>query len=280
MYGSDSLRWPSVVLLGIALLVACDDPTALRIPPEIDAMRVLLILDPDKPSQPALVTNVAAVEAVESLIGEMRSGGETIAGAAGTEPWDNNELRPCIGRYGTLVSRGAQLRCLDFQATAEHGAAYHVTIQAAGRPALSGTTRVPGDFRLLNAEATGSPPGTEVLRAVWSPSDGAYRYLVGLRSENPPWGCGENCYAEPDRQGWLLATADTVIETVVSGQAAEEIATGSGNWYVDVYAVDRGLYEYLMTGTPGHLFPVPPLQNVDGGYGVVGSWVRRSFQIR
>jgi hypothetical protein len=146
---------------------------------------------------------------------------------------------------------------------------------------------VPGDFEVLDVRAEGTaPPGSEGLYVRWTESEGAYRYLVALRATIPPW-CveyGERCLngstqVLPDRQGWFAVTQNTVLQTVVSGEAAEEIASGRGPWYVDVYAVSKPLYEYLTTGTSGRLFPVPPVQNVEGGYGAVGAWVVRTMKI-
>jgi hypothetical protein len=48
---------------------------------------------------------------------------------------------------------------------------------------------------------------------------------------------------------------------------------------VDVYALDRALFEYLTTGASGDLFPVPPVQNIVGGHGAMGAWVRRTRRL-
>ncbi len=83
----------------------------------------------------------------------------------------------------------------------------------------------------------------------------------------------------PDRQGWFAVTRDTVLETAVAGKGAEGSANGGGPWYVDVYAVSRSLHDYLTTGSTSELLPVPPVQNVKGGYGAVGAWVMRSYTL-
>lgn len=33
---------------------------------------------------------------------------------------------------------------------------------------------------------------------------------------------------------------------------------------------------YLTAGAGGHFVPVPSVRNVEGGYGVLGSWIRGS----
>jgi hypothetical protein len=278
----------TAAVLGLLLLVACDDPTALRHPPEIRGMKVFAILDPDAPSQPVLVSPATTEGVVDQLTGKFSRTDGWSASAIGVEEQD--ELHQCIQRYGTLAGSGGQPRCLDFAFTPRYGDTYRFRVSARDRPTATATATVPGDFEVLEVSAKGDPPGTEGLEVRWTKSEGAYRYLVGLRAETPPWcgngqcGCntdGSYCrWVHPDRQGWFAVTTDTVLSTVVSGKGAEEIADGEGPWYVEVYAVDKAIYEYLTTGTSGDLFPVPPVQNVEGGYGAVGAWVRRSMRIR
>lgn len=269
-----------VFVLALLLLAACDAPTALRKAPEADELTLFMILSPDSSSQPVLVAPVTTEGVIDRLAGDIYRGDDRVASAVGLAEWDSNELHPCIRRYGTMVGIGGQPRCLAFDFIPQFGATYQLVFSAKNRPTVTATARVPGDFELLETSAQGDPPGTEGLEVRWTSSEGAHRYLVGLRAETPPWDCGPACTAAPDRQGWFMVTTDTVLNTVVSGTGAEEIENGKGPWYVDVYAVDQALYEYLATGTSGDLFPVPPVQNVDGGYGAVGAWVRRSIQVR
>lgn len=152
-------------------------------------------------------------------------------------------------------------------------------VRAEGYASASATVRIPNGFNIIRAEAHGEPPGREGLEAAWSASEGSYRYLVGLRAEVPPWCAlteGDLCGVAPDRQGWFTMLPDTVLDTTVS---TEELEGGEGPWYFEVYATDEPLHGFLTTGHAGDLFPVPPKQNVEGGYGAVGSWVRRSVEI-
>lgn len=276
------------------LLAACDDPTASREPPPLRSMMVFMILDPDTVLQHALVLTAGAEGRVAALDAELLRDGELVASGTRMEDLFRSELQPCIDRYGTLgwrgeADEGAGLHCTNFRIAPEFGGTYSLRITADDRPTATATTRVPGDFQVLAVSAAGDPPGTAGLSVRWTPSDGAYRYLVGLRPTVPPWCSNGKCgcspdesfcrWVAPDRQGWFVATADTVLETAVSGKGADEIAGSEGPWFIEVYAVDRALYQYLTSGSTGNLFPVAPTQNVEGGHGAVGAWVRRSMKI-
>lgn len=254
-----------------SLLAGCDDPTLARQPPALDELRVFLILDPDAASQPLLVQPTTPGQLLEDLRGEVSRNDAAVAAAVGQND-DGNEFLPCAARYGSLDSE-AFPRCLAFQFAPEPEAVYRVRVEAAGRPPASATVSVPGDFELREVSADGDPPGTTGLEVRWTPSAGAYRYLVALRAETEP-----RCVRIQDcDQGWFAVTQDTALRASVP---AEELAGGGGPWFVDVYAMDRAVYEYLTTGTSGDVFPVPPVQNVNGGYGAMGAWVVRSARIR
>ncbi|HEY0035512.1 MAG TPA: DUF4249 family protein, partial [Longimicrobium sp.] len=160
-------------------------------------------------------------------------------------------------------------RCLDFRFTPRPGASYRVSVSADGFAAASGTVLVPGDFVVKAVEVRGALPGTEGLEAAWSASAGAYRYVVTVRPTTAP----ECVRIRSCDKRWFAVTSDTTLSTTVP---ADELSGGEGPWSVDVYALDRALYEYLTTGASGDLFPVAPVQNVQGGHGAVGAWLRRS----
>jgi hypothetical protein len=250
----------------VLLAAACGQPTAIP-PTATDALRLFLVLDPDTTSQPLLVQRMTAGETLQGLRGSIRQGAAVVAAAAGQEDW-RNEFSPCRARYGTLPAN-AFPRCLDFALRPLPGATYHVEVAAEGHRPATATITVPGDFTLREVRASGNPPGATALDVRWSPSEHAYRYLVALRPQTLP-----RCVEINDcDQGWYAVTADTVLMATVP---AEAVQGAGGPWWVDVYAVERALYEYLTTGATGDLFPVPPLQNVEGGYGAIGAWVRRS----
>ncbi|MEZ4455047.1 MAG: hypothetical protein R2882_00655 [Gemmatimonadales bacterium] len=122
--------------------------------------------------------------------------------------------------------------------------------------------------------ATGDPPGTASLRAAWSPSASAFRYIVNVRAEPD---CVTNApMCEDFGLPWAGVTAAARIDTVVPAETLPADRTQAVE--VAVYAVNRELFEYFTTGVGG-TFTVQPKQNVAGGYGAVGAWVRRTRSI-
>lgn len=269
MFASDR-RSRRLLIAALTLLMplaaACDDPTLARPAPGHGSMTLFLILDPDASVQPLLVKPAGVGGDMDGLAGEVRRAGALIA----TVPWpraveDNGHL-PCVARYGPI--RIAPY-CLPFEFRPEHGATYSVAAAAHTYPSATGSTTVPGEFQITEVDARGELPGTGGLQVRWTSSEGVYRYVVAVRPTRAP-SCVEMSSCE---QGWYVATRDTSIDTVVPPEA---LAGGSGPWNVDVYSMDEALYQYLTTGTSGNLFPVGAVQNVAGGFGAVGSWVRRT----
>ncbi|HEX8363494.1 MAG TPA: DUF4249 family protein [Longimicrobium sp.] len=263
-------------LLLLALLAAgCDNPSAVREAPPIRSMTFFMVLDPDAATQPLLVRPASAHGRIDGLAGRVVRGSQVVAALAPSDDEGGNGFYPCAGRYGGL-SGYAYPRCLDFAFRPEPGATYTVEAAAQDYPSASGTTTVPGDFRIVSATATGTPPGTAGLQVTWTRSAGVFRYVVALRSQglvdclHQSSACAE-AYKPED---WLYVTTDTSLSTVVP---AEGVAHGQpGEWILDVYAMERGVFEYLTTGSVVQPYPIPPVQNVNGGYGAVGAWVRRS----
>lgn len=268
MFGSERARTHPLAALALSLLLgACDDPLATRPPPELRALRVFLVVDPDAASQPLLVQPVSAGGVLRGLRGEVRAGVQPVAAITAAATPDN-EFLPCAARYG-ILDADAEPRCLDFRFAPRPGTTYRVSVSAEGFPDAAATVAVPGDFRLLAATARGALPGTDGLEVSWTPSTGAYRYLVTVRAAVAP----ECVRIRSCDQRWFAVTSDTTVQTRVP---ADKLEGGSGPWSVEVYALDRALFEYLTTGASGDLFPVPPVQNVVGGHGAMGAWVRRS----
>jgi hypothetical protein len=265
-------------LLLLALLAGCDDPTAVREAPPIRSMTFFMVLDPDAATQPLLVRPASAHGRIDQLAGRVARGSQLVASLAPSDDEDGNGFYPCSRRYGGLNGI-AYPRCLDFEFRPEPGATYTVEASAQEYPSASATATVPGDFRIVSATATGTPPGTAGLQATWTRSAGVYRYVVALRSQglvdclHQSSACAE-AYKPED---WLFVTTDTSVSTVIP---AEGLAHGQpGEWLLDVYAMERGVFEYLTTGSVAQPYPIPPVQNVRGGYGAVGAWVRRSVAL-
>lgn len=273
----------SVLVLAFSALAflyaGCGDVGIVR-PEGSERMILFMAMDPDEPYQALLVWAATPGDTLPGLEAEVRGGGgELLATARSPEPWTNDSLRPCQRRYGGLAGP-TRHHCLPLTFDADPGAVYHIAVRAEGYAPASATVPIPGGFDIIGAQADGEPPGREGLQAAWSASEGAFRYMVGLRADVPPWCAlnetGDLCGVAPDRQGWLTILADTVLDTTVD---TEELEGGEGPWYFEVYATDEPLHGFLTTGHAGDLFPVPPKQNVEGGYGAVGSWVRRSVEI-
>jgi hypothetical protein len=256
-------------LLAASTLAGCDDPMTPRQIPVIQSMRLLLILDPDKSEQPILVQHVSH-GVLSELRGTLSDGTQQWHAASLDESPNSQEWFPCSDRYGTLVN---QPRCLRFGVAPRFGATYHVSVSALGVPTATATATVPEDFAIVAFAAEGSPPGTTRIRLTWRRSAGAHRYVVAIRGEKT-----YNCFPDYlcDRR-WSLATQDTTLDETIR---AEFFANTAPPYFVDVYAMNRSLFEYLTTGSEGEFFPVPPAQNVRDGYGAVGAWVRRSAALR
>jgi hypothetical protein len=256
-------------LLAPGALAGCDDPTTPRQLPVIQSMRLLLILDADQPEQPILVQHVSHGHLPE-LRGTLSDGTQQWVATSTDDSPNSEEWFPCSERYGGFVDLP---RCLTFGVSARFGVTYEVSISALGVPTATATATVPGDFRIVSFSSEGRPPGTTRLRLTWTRSAGSHRYVVAIRGEKT-----YNCF--PDSvcdQRWSLATQDTTLDGTVG---AEFFANTTGPYFVDVYAMNRSIFEYLTTGSRSEFFPVPPAQNVQGGYGAVGAWVRRSAALR
>jgi hypothetical protein len=259
----------ATLLLAALTVAGCDDPLAPRRAPGMRAMSLFMILDPDRPTQPVLVAPVMESGFVD-LRGEVLEGDRTVA----AEPTDtakvDEDWLPCADRYGSLVNSPS---CLVFDFTPRYGATYRVAVSARDRPTAAATTTVPGNFAIVSHEAEGSPPGTTRLRATWTSSAGVYQYVVAVRGEGHIW-----CY--PDsvcNERWYAVTQDTSLSVTID---AKYFKSAPGPYFLDVYAMNRDVFGYLMTGSTSGLFPVPPAQNVEGGAGGVGAWVKRAVPLR
>ena len=269
------VRIHRILAAACLLLAACDDPTRPRSAPTLRSLSLFMVLDPDAATQPLLIKPPQAADSIGTLSGELFLGQQRVA--AITRDYTGDEFHPCAIRYGPLTGTGAPARCLDFALDVRHGATYRVEARAEGRPVATASVTVPGAFRIVSHSVRGAPPGTEGLEATWTRSEGAYRYAVSIRSDaliECFWThCQEGLW---EQEPWFAVTADTSISVTVP---AERIRAGKGGWHLEIYAMDRVLFEHLTTGTVAEPFPVPPTQNVRGGYGAVGAWVRRSVPL-
>lgn len=157
--------------------------------------------------------------------------------------------------------------CLRPEVVLQPGATYRVAATAEGRVSAVGETRVVGDFQVEGATLF-SGDGTHLLSASWSESVAAHRYLMGVRRRYTTCpNCGRAWYAD-------------VEATSFQGRIPQVAVDSAGPVpMLDVAAMDRHFHAFLITGDQGNLHQVHPVQNVVGGYGVVGSFLHRSGTI-
>ena len=263
-----------------AVTVSCDDPTAFRNPPNEDRMTMLVVLDPAFDTQAVWITPFDR-DSIRGLSVEVWIG-DALVSTGTSDPRDEGdagELDLCRVRHNRYLWGPHRWQtpkyCYVFPLRPAAEATYEVVLRADGRPTVRGRTTVPAGFAVHDVSARGDPPGTAGLDLAWGPSAGAHRYAVMLRSLNGD--VDHNVSFDYPYHGWYRATADTAISWVVPGDSIDPKLTAP--WVLDVYALDRALYEHITSGSQDDLFPVPPASNVEGGFGVVGSWVRRSVPV-
>ncbi len=265
-------------LMLVGLVAGCGDPAAPEIPDLSDgSMRLFSVLIADSVAQTVIVdqTDGLPLVGVEGMLSEVAASGELVvlgtAVATPLAPSRTASLGASLGatgfRSGSFSSVGVEL---TFPVTVIPGRRYHVRVTAPGRPTASATTIIPGDFAITSIVASGDPPGTGGLELRWSPSAGAFRYIVRVRAEPDCVTQAPAC--ESIGVPWAAATDGPSLSGVVPDTALPAGRTEAVEFAV--YAANRELIEYLTTGVGGP-FTVLPKQNVVGGYGVVGAWVRR-----
>jgi len=158
--------------------------------------------------------------------------------------------------------------CLRPEAVLEPGATYRIEVTAAGRTPAVGETRVVGGFEIERATMS-STANSHSLDAAWSESKSAHLYFVGLRRR---FQICTNC-----DQAWYAEVEGTSFQGPVPQRAVDVAGEVP---MLDMLAVDRHFHAFLTTGDGGNLHEVHPVQNVAGGYGVVGSYLHRSREIK
>ncbi len=249
----------------LSVLLAGCTATDLASPiAETTEMQVLFLLNPSRATQVVLVEAVD-VGGTLSDVNVVISTPDAREVAAGDGTGDAS---PCVARYGVVVSVN-DTDCVLLHFSPGMGATYHVEISARDRPTATASVVIPGDFSITHFRADGDPPGSQSLSATWETSRDSYRYAVAIASEAPAdcidvRGCEES--------GWSEIVADTTF----SDRIPEGTIDQSRDWYFDVYALSKGLHDFITTGAGGDVFPIPPSQNVHNGFGMVGAWVRKS----
>ena len=154
--------------------------------------------------------------------------------------------------------------CLVPGAQLDAGTAYMVEASAEGYRTARGHTLAVGDFEVEKAVLTraGAPAR---LDASWTGSVAAHRYFVALRRLHPPY------LGNP--KGWYVEAEGTSVATPVPASAINDAIVPI---LLDVAALSKDLHAYLASGTGGSVFSVPPVQNIENGFGFVGSLRVRS----
>lgn len=168
---------------------------------------------------------------------------------------------PCMDRLGQM-SVYHEMRdrvCMTPEAALEPGGVYRVEARARDRNTAAGIARVVGGFEIGDAVLSGAEDAA-TLSASWTPSLAAHRYIVSFRSD---------CERAPECDPWHAEADTNTIGIRVPRYAIDNALTDPMT--LDVVAFDEHLHAFLTTGHNGIAFDVPPVQNVEGGFGVVGS---------
>lgn len=269
MSASDSsrARRPLAALVSLALIACGDDPLRIRPAPLTGELAQFTILEPDRGVQAVQVqqppgTTTSGVRAT------IDSGGVPLSSDTATVAHLIDPL--CLDRYGSgsvpLEDQAWIMGCVTVPFRPRFGGTYRVRTEAAGRPTVSGTTSVPGDFHILARELAPVAGGMHV-RGAWTRSAGAYRYVVMLDAVP-----SDRCVVPGRCERWIAVVADTAISVTLGNHL---LGDSYPTYVFAVFAISRELHDYLTTGSTSGYFPVPPAQNVTGGHGAVGAWVRR-----
>jgi hypothetical protein len=264
----------------LALIAGCDDPLQPRPAPEVAALAVFMVLDPDRSTQAMVLQEppglgLRDLRAVVELAGSGAHVADITSPAPASGEAHSREIQPCIERYG-VGEFNWQLRCIEMSLAPGFGTRYAVSISAPGRPTARAVTTVPENFAVVSRSVDGAPPGTVGIHLEWTRSAGTYRYVIAIRG-NADFMGARHCFPDSScHDRWFAVTEDTTLSAAVD---AKHFTESEPPYFIDVYAMNRDVYDHLMTGVTSDFFPVAPAQNVTGGHGAIGAWVKRSVPI-
>ena len=257
--------------IALAMCAGCGEVTT-DVPPDfVHQMVIHAALNPDSTRQRILVSatdyysklldvSIAIHRQLSPQHGnewEQVASWDSVQAAAAGRPL--RDLWPCALNDGLDIGVPDWV-CMTPEVALEPGGVYRVEARARDRDPASGVTRVMGDFSVEHAVVSGPDESAELV-ARWTPSVAAHRYILSLRKR--PGVCA-NC-----ADGWHADVDTTAIALMVPAEAIGDAY--SDPMTLDVMALDEHLHAFLTTGNRGMIFSVPPIQNVVGGYGVVGS---------
>ena len=238
--------------------------------PEVQDDRLVLMaaLNPDREDNLVLLWPVSASAAAPSAAAKLYRGDQHAGGvswtlvATGTGPEDG---RRCGGwPYGNTRTQNYRSFCLAPGAPLDPGAAYMVEASAEGYRTARGHTLVVGDFEVEKAVLTRTG-GSARLDASWTGSVGTHRYFVSLRRRSTRNEDPKGWYAEVDGTSATVSVPEYAID-----QAIDPLI-------LDVAALSEEFHAYVTSGTGGTRFSVPPVQNIENGFGFVGAMRVRSL---
>lgn len=239
--------------------------------PEVqdDRLVVIVPLNPDRAEHRVVLWPVhAAAEPPVATINMYR--GDAHPGsvswtlvATATEPRESCAWDGLVG-FHTL---NHVFFCLDPGGPLDPGAAYMVEALAEGYRTARGHTLAVGDFNVETAVLIHTGASAR-LDASWTGSVAAHRYFVSLRKRRPRDG--------KDPKAWYAEVDGTSVTTMVPDSAFDDLLVPLT---LDVAALSKELHAYLTSGTGGSFFSVPPVQNIENGFGFVGSMRVRSLAV-
>ena len=249
---------------------ACNEFIQIADPPEVldDRLIVFAVLDPDSALHPLVVESAEARRQLTGTVARLYRADEGSQGVAWTLVDTTAQLldqETCEPRYRNIGS--SPPKCLALEAMLEPGTTYRVEVSSQDRATARGETKVVGPFTVDSA-ALSDGGESPTLTATWTPSQVAETYLVSMRRYNKPLLGGE--------RGWFTDVAATSISIRVPEGVLDNALRPLT---LDVVALDPHLWAYMTSGSGGEGLTIPPLQNVDGGFGVVGSYTFRSRRL-
>ncbi|HEX7048592.1 MAG TPA: DUF4249 family protein [Longimicrobiales bacterium] len=250
-----------------AAATACGDTARPLGLAGIDALSVLFVVESPDSIQPMLLMRATPGPPLTAAVEVRDDADRLVATATLPAEFDTDELRPCQQRYGPVIGFA---RCAVLAWTPEPGGSYHVVVTAPDLPTARAEVAVPAAYHLLSLHAEYDRSAVRHIDIEWSASAGAYRYYAMIQPSEPP-----TCFRQNEcrNQGWLRVTEGThIAEDIPDGTFAD----ARGPWTLSVLAVSEPLHRAMNSGSGEGLFPVPPASNVEGGYGVMGAWVRAS----
>ncbi len=256
-----------VLAIGATVIAACGDVAHPEFPRYLDdRLIVFAVLSPDSTAHPMLVWPVDYSDPLTGTVARVyrASDGVWTLVAETTEAVDVSRCGP---RYGGLVIGVAQ--CLVPAAVLDDGASYRVEVSADDRATAWGVTAAVGAFHVETAVLLRNSD-QDSLSSTWTPSLATHRYMASLRPRS------ERGVFSRGGEGWYIEVDDTSMTTPVPDDAIEAAVQPLT---LDVAAFDEHLYSFITSGNGDTSFSVPPIQNVVGGFGIVGSVRYRSLAV-